>query len=61
TLPSISKSNFIQPPPSPPIPKTLQRVGLDRTKVYILYSNISKNKFVAWWLRIDFGRKKRIY
>lgn len=36
-------------------------MGPDRTKSYILYSEMSKDAFVAWWLETDFGKKKRIH
>lgn len=55
----VSNSDFLQPPLlPPPVPASLQRVSPDRRKTYILYSDMMKNEFVAWWLETDFGRKK---
>lgn len=59
TLSSVPDPDFLRPPPPPPIPDTLQLVGPDRTKGYILYSNMSKDDFVTWWLRTDFGKGRR--
>lgn len=58
---SVSNSDFLQPPlPPPPVPASLQRVSPDRRKTYILYSDMMKNEFVAWWLQAEFGMKKQI-
>jgi hypothetical protein len=59
---SVSDSDFLRPPlpPPPPLPPSLQRVSPDRRKTYILYTDMTKNDFVAWWLKTDFGRKKRM-
>ncbi|KAF4213877.1 hypothetical protein CNMCM6805_003710 [Aspergillus fumigatiaffinis] len=35
--------------------------GAQAKQTYILYSEMSKDAFVAWWLETDFGKKKRIY
>ncbi|KAF4200160.1 hypothetical protein CNMCM8927_003836 [Aspergillus lentulus] len=61
TIFSSSDTDFAWPGPLLPIPESLERVGPDRTKAYILYSEMSKDAFVAWWLETDFGKKKRIY
>jgi hypothetical protein len=59
--PSAANSDFIRPPvPSPPIPASLQRVCPDRINAYLVYSSMSKDEFVSWWLQTDFGRKKQI-
>lgn len=60
TLNAASDSDFLRPSQPPPIPDTLQCVGPDRRKVYVLYSDMSKEDFVSWWLKTDFGRKKRM-
>lgn len=46
--------------PAPPPPSSLQRVGPDRKKSYVLYTTMSKTEFVEWWLRTEYGAKKRI-
>lgn len=60
TVESVYDSDFIRPPQPPVIPDTLQRVGPHRRKAYILYSEMSKDDFVSWWLKTDFGRKQRM-
>jgi hypothetical protein len=61
TIFSPSDTDFAWPGPLLPIPESLERVGPDRTKAYILYSEMSKDAFVAWWLETDFGKKKCIH
>lgn len=39
------------------IPLSLERDGPDRKKSFILFSEMSKNEFVEWWLQTDFGSK----
>ncbi|KAF7174372.1 hypothetical protein CNMCM6106_008623 [Aspergillus hiratsukae] len=46
--------------PAPPPPPSLQRVGPDRKKSYVLYTTMSKTEFVEWWLKTEYGAKKRI-
>jgi hypothetical protein len=46
--------------PAPPPHPSLQRVGPDRKKSYVLYTMMSKTEFVEWWLRTEYGAKKRI-
>jgi hypothetical protein len=60
TLDLGSDSSFLTPLPIPSIPDTLTRVGPGRTKPFILYSDMSKDEFVAWWLNTEFGKKKKI-
>jgi hypothetical protein len=62
-LPSASDSDFtrlalLEPPPL--IPEDLRRVGPDRTKAYVLYSDMTRDKFVSWWLETGYGKGKRI-
>jgi hypothetical protein len=45
-------------PPCPPAPSSLQQIKPDRKSSYILYSDMMKSEFVAWWLKTDFGKKK---
>lgn len=59
--PSIANSDFVRPPIPPlPIPPSLQRICLDRNNAYLVYSDMSKDDFVSWWLQTDFGKQKRI-
>jgi hypothetical protein len=60
TFDSVYNSGSLTPLPSPPIPNTLTRVGPGRVKSFVLYSDMSKDEFVAWWLSTEFGKKKRI-
>lgn len=57
---STSDSDFIFPPPRPRLPETLTRVGPSFRKNWILYSDMSKDDFVRWWLQTDFGSKKEL-
>lgn len=59
---SVSDSDFLRPllPLAPPVPSSLQCVSPDRKKTYVVYSNMTKNEFVAWWLKTNFGRKKKM-
>ncbi|KAL4971718.1 hypothetical protein BDW66DRAFT_145603 [Aspergillus desertorum] len=38
-------------PPCPPAPSSLQRIKPDRKSSYILYLDMTKSEFVAWWLK----------
>ncbi|EED14180.1 conserved hypothetical protein [Talaromyces stipitatus ATCC 10500] len=60
TLDSGSDSGFLTPLPILSIPDILTRVGPGRTKTFVLYSDMSKDEFVAWWLNTEFGKKKKI-
>jgi arylamine N-acetyltransferase len=61
TLDSARDSSFTRPSQPPSLPDTLQRVGPDKRKAFVLYSDMSKNQFVDWWLTTDFGKQKRIH
>ncbi|KAJ5300236.1 hypothetical protein N7508_007519 [Penicillium antarcticum] len=45
-------------------PESLRRVGPDRKKIYVLYNDMSKEQFIAWWLQTQYatveGNGKRI-
>lgn len=60
TLDSVSNSGFLTPIPPPPIPNTLTRVGPGRSTSFVLYSDMSNDAFVTWWLDTEFGKKKRL-
>lgn len=51
---------FRPPALPPPIPPSLQCVGPDRKKAYVLYDDMTRHEFVKWWLKTEFGQKKRI-
>jgi hypothetical protein len=38
------------------IPSTLKRIGPDNKKLWVLYSEMSKNDFINWWLQTEYGR-----
>jgi len=60
TSQSIANSDFIYPSRVAPIPPSLERICPDRTSAYLVYSNMTKDDFVNWWLQTDFGQKKPI-
>src|SRR5689334_9555831 len=45
-------SGFLQ---SPTIPSSLQRVGPNRIKIWILYDAMSKEDYINWWLQTECG------
>jgi hypothetical protein len=47
TLESASNSGSLTPIPLPLIPSSLQRVGPGRSLAFVLYSDMSKDDFVA--------------
>lgn len=51
--------NFTRPVVPLPIPETLQRVGPPRKKIYILWTEMANNEFVAWWLQTEFGSQMK--
>ena len=52
--------DFARPPLPPSIPDTLERVGPEKQKNYILWTEMVNNEFVVWWLKTDFrSRMKR--
>lgn len=57
---SIANSDFTHLPIPAPIPPSLKRVCPDRISAYLVYSDMTKDDFVSWWLQTDFGQKKRI-
>lgn len=59
---SVTDIDFLRPQQLPLIPDCLTRVGPDKHKRYVLYSNseMERDTFVDWWLKIDYGMKKRI-
>jgi hypothetical protein len=58
TVSSTPDSEFVLPPPRPRVPSTLAHVGPSFQKNWILYTNMSENDFVRWWLETEFGSKK---
>jgi hypothetical protein len=62
-VPSVAGSDLTQhsilPPPIPPSLQA-QRVYPDRINAYLVYSDMTKDDFVTWWLQTDFGQKKRM-
>lgn len=59
TFDTASNSGFLTPIPPPSIPSSLQRVGPGRSIAFILYSDMSKDDFVAWWLETEFGKTRK--
>lgn len=44
---------------SPPIPRILERVGPLNKKLYILWTEMVNEDFVAWWLKTEYGSKTK--
>jgi hypothetical protein len=61
TSDSVSNPGFLTPIPPPSVPPSLDRVGPGRSIEFVLYFDMSKDEFVAWWLETEFGRKKRLH
>lgn len=59
TFDSVPELDLIQPSQPPHIPDSLQQVGPDRKKLYLLWTQMANDEFVAWWLKTDFGSKKQ--
>ncbi|CAG8061357.1 unnamed protein product [Penicillium nalgiovense] len=55
TLTSVTDTELIQPPP---IPIALERVGPDRHKSFVLYTEMSNDDFLHWWLQTEQGSKQ---
>lgn len=51
---------FLQPSLPPAIPPSLERVGSDHRKPWILYNEMVHNDWVSWWLETEFGKKSNI-
>ncbi|KAK9847191.1 hypothetical protein MYU51_020359 [Penicillium brevicompactum] len=58
---SVSNPGFLTPIPLLSVPPSLERVSPGRSIEFVLYSDMSKDEFVAWWLETEFGRKKRLH
>ena len=51
---------FLRPLPPLTVPACLIRVGPDRRKGFVQYTDMTSDDFVRWWLQTDCGRKRRI-
>lgn len=72
TRASVSLSNTwatpIKPKPKPQAPTSLRRVGKPLQQVYVLYNEdnedtemqASRNEFVQWWLKTDYGQQSSL-
>ncbi|KAJ5249580.1 hypothetical protein N7524_011896 [Penicillium chrysogenum] len=60
-LNSVSEVDFLRSQTPPLIPSSLDRVGPDRRKLFVLYTDMANDDFVNWWLQTDFGKKKGIH
>lgn len=56
-----SASSFIRPAIPLTIPSSLERVGPDRRKAYVLYNEMTHSEWVDWWLQTDYGSKSKIH
>jgi hypothetical protein len=59
TFDSAFDSTFAIPLQPYPLPSTLKRVGSDKKKPFVLWTEMTNNEFVQWWLTTDFGRGKK--
>ncbi|KAJ5557827.1 hypothetical protein N7513_003413 [Penicillium frequentans] len=58
--PTFSQQTHVSAPPSEFPQSTtgldsLQRVGPDRKKVYVLYDDMSKEQFISWWFQTQYA------
>lgn len=52
---STPDAGFAQPPVPPSIPNTLEHIGPEKKKNYLLWAEMVNDKFVEWWLKTKFG------
>lgn len=60
TITSTLGSEFLSPLSVPP---SLQRLGPDQKKLWVLYSEMTKDEFILWWLQTQYASqpdRKRI-
>jgi hypothetical protein len=55
TITSAPETDFLRPLSAP---ASLHRVGPDRKKSYILYSDMGKDEFVIWWLQTQYASQQ---
>lgn len=53
-------SSFLRPAIPLAIPSALERVGPDRRKAYVLYTEMSHTEWVDWWLQTEYGSRSKI-
>ena len=56
---STSITEFSQPLVPPAIPNTLERVGPEKQKNYILWTEMVNTESVVWWLKTEFGSQMK--
>jgi hypothetical protein len=54
------ENSFLRPSVPLIAPSTLERVGPDRRRLYLLYNEMSHSDWVEWWLQTDYGSKSKI-
>ena len=55
----VTESQSTAPIISEPPPPSIERVGPDREKEQALWSDMSKTKFIKWWLTTQYGLKPK--
>ncbi|RHZ43507.1 uncharacterized protein CDV56_100702, partial [Aspergillus thermomutatus] len=56
---STPNVSFTRPALLPAIPETLERVGPPKKKIYILWTEMVNDDFVAWWLKTEYGSEMK--
>lgn len=59
TLNPSPSTSFTQPVLRLAIPETLERVGPAKKKIYILWTEMANDEFVAWWLKTEYGSETK--
>ena len=57
TSASTPDLTFVRSPFAAPPPDILQRVGLSRKQIYVLWTDMVNDEFVAWWLKTEYGSR----
>jgi hypothetical protein len=48
-------TEFARPLVPPSIPNTVEHIGPEKKKNYLLWTEMVNDDFVAWWLKTEFG------
>jgi hypothetical protein len=56
---STPDTESTQPPVPPSIPNSLERVGPEKQKNYLLWTEMVNDEFVVWWQKTEFGSRMK--
>ncbi|KAJ6001218.1 hypothetical protein N7481_001627 [Penicillium waksmanii] len=56
---STPNLGFARPALPPSIPETLEHVGPQKKKIYVLWTDMVNDEFVAWWLKTEYGSQTK--